>query len=323
MPRLFLDAGWDVTVTDPPLAYGNFSLYTPYPQIRVKAMFGTHTQKFMEEKKMLYANPEENCRIGLKNFSVLQILWAPLRITFYDHVIPNHQITDVLTFTDKFSCLYYLPELSDFSAENNQYIFIGNTITHDGVNVDTDTWDRPSFIRNNYTGSYNHKDADDARVYQVNAATLLTLGNFFRWLKENGMYDNTRIIIVSDHGTGGDTNLYNDLPKSLRQDVSALNTILMFKDFNAREEFSVSGDFMTNGDTLFFAKQDIGLADINPFTGTVLRQNHDEAVTCVSEGVEAYHKVDREKNSQFPDEILEWYAVHTDIFNPEDWRAIK
>ena len=38
--------------------------------------------------------------------------------------------------------------------------------------------------------------------YHVNMATYLQLGNWFDYLRENDVYDNTRIIIVSDHGEG-------------------------------------------------------------------------------------------------------------------------
>ena len=34
--------------------------------------------------------------------------------------------------------------------------------------------------------------------YQVNMAAFLKLGEWFDYLRENGVYDNTRIIIVSD-----------------------------------------------------------------------------------------------------------------------------
>ena len=36
--------------------------------------------------------------------------------------------------------------------------------------------------------------------YHANAAALLRLGEWFDWMREQGVYDNTRIIIVSDHG---------------------------------------------------------------------------------------------------------------------------
>ena len=36
--------------------------------------------------------------------------------------------------------------------------------------------------------------------YQSNMAAMLQLGRWFDYLRENGVYDNTRIIVMSDHG---------------------------------------------------------------------------------------------------------------------------
>ena len=38
--------------------------------------------------------------------------------------------------------------------------------------------------------------------YHVNMAAYIEHGNWFDYLRENGVYDNTRIILVSDHGYG-------------------------------------------------------------------------------------------------------------------------
>ena len=38
--------------------------------------------------------------------------------------------------------------------------------------------------------------------YHVNMATFIQLGKWFDYLRENGVYDNTRIILVSDHARG-------------------------------------------------------------------------------------------------------------------------
>jgi arylsulfatase A-like enzyme len=36
--------------------------------------------------------------------------------------------------------------------------------------------------------------------YHSNMATMLRVGEWMDYLKEQGVYDNTRIIIVADHG---------------------------------------------------------------------------------------------------------------------------
>ena len=84
-------------------------------------------------------------------------------------------------------------------------------------------------------------------------------------LKENGVYDNTRIIIVSDHGhpMGYETMKFGSEDY---EDVLTFNPVLLVKDFDSRG-FSADETFMTNADTptLAFA----GLIDtpVNPATG--------------------------------------------------------
>ena len=92
-------------------------------------------------------------------------------------------------------------------------------------------------------------------------ATFLRLGEWFDYLREQGVYDNTRIILVSDHGRDlGQFDITCD-----GKDLEHFMPLLMVKDFNA-SGFTVSDEFMTNGDTPVLATS--GLIDnpVNPTT---------------------------------------------------------
>ncbi len=45
------------------------------------------------------------------------------------------------------------------------------------------------------------ENLNQIKHYQSNMASLTALGEWFDFLKENNCWDNTRIVIVSDHGT--------------------------------------------------------------------------------------------------------------------------
>ena len=45
-------------------------------------------------------------------------------------------------------------------------------------------------------------NANQLAHYQINMAAMLQLANWFDYMRENGVYDNTRIILVADHGRG-------------------------------------------------------------------------------------------------------------------------
>ena len=98
--------------------------------------------------------------------------------------------------------------------------------------------------------------------YHINMASYLKLGEWFDYLKEMGVYDNTRIIIVSDHGRGLDQgDLYCN-----GFDMQDYMPVLLVKDFNARG-FTTDETFMTNGDTPAIATSGLIEDPKNPFTG--------------------------------------------------------
>ena len=77
--------------------------------------------------------------------------------------------------------------------------------------------------------------------YQTNMAALIQLGKWFDFMRQNGVYDNTRIILVADHGRGlaqFDYMLMSD-PKI---DVEWCNPLLMVKDFGS-QEFTTSDEY--------------------------------------------------------------------------------
>lgn len=97
--------------------------------------------------------------------------------------------------------------------------------------------------------------------YAVNMATYIKLSEWIKKLKENDAYDNTRIIIASDHAD------YFSIFKNIKPIITGNNAVLMVKDFNAKDMFSVSHDFMTLADIPTISLKDIIENPINPFTG--------------------------------------------------------
>ena len=173
------------------------------------------------------------------------------------------------------SSLYFLPELTDFTSDNGSFIFIDNETTHEPANL-KDDFLTPSNA-SNFNHSYKTSDELTSKEYQVFVAAFKQLGKWFDFLRENNAYDNTRIIIVSDHGC-------NKLPlndfSSFKNNLvpSAFTPVLLVKDFNSNEDFSINNKFMTNADTLFLAKKNLPISDINPFTGKKLVQEKENGI---------------------------------------------
>ena len=81
-------------------------------------------------------------------------------------------------------------------------------------------------------------------LYYVDAASIRLLGVWFDELKKNGVYDNTRIIIVSDHGYAIPTKMPDTLMLPNGDDLSWYRCLLMVKDFGASGSLKTDTTFM-------------------------------------------------------------------------------
>ena len=96
----------------------------------------------------------------------------------------------------------------------------------------------------------------------------MELAQWFDYLRENDVYDNTRIILVSDHGyeLWQMSELIYAADENFAWDLESFVPLLMVKDFNS-SGFTVDNSFMTNADVPTLAMQDTIDNPINPFTG--------------------------------------------------------
>ena len=104
--------------------------------------------------------------------------------------------------------------------------------------------------------------------YQIQAAALRQLGAWFDHLREQGVYDNTRIIIVSDHGAPFYLFGSDDIIDS-RLNICNFNCLMMVKDFGA-SGFTVSDEFIINAETPLIAVDGLIEDPVNPFTGNAM-----------------------------------------------------
>ena len=148
--------------------------------------------------------------------------------------------------------------------------------------------------------------------YQTNMAIMLRLGEWFDYLREQGVYDNTKIILVSDHGRhlGSIEELIIG-----EHDTLLYHPLLMVKDFNGKG-FTYSDEFMTNADVPALAVEGAVEDPVNPMTGNPINMDektaHDQIV-IVSD--ECY--VDTNNGYSFLP--AKWASVHDDMWNADNW----
>ncbi|MBQ3922744.1 MAG: YidC/Oxa1 family membrane protein insertase, partial [Spirochaetales bacterium] len=206
MPKLFLDAGYDVTVTDMPyLDYmweGFLNVFDKYPEIHADIIMGQQVAQYCLEKKNSsdQNNPNSTidniCRDKIRFFAMVQCMLPKMRDRFYASAICNlKQSLLSSAFEQAFSHLYYLRDLTDFTNTKNTYTFICNETPHDSAALKVPDYDAVAAddeIITNYTPAYYSDDKLVNNHYQVNVAALLQIAKWLQYLKDNHCYDNTR-----------------------------------------------------------------------------------------------------------------------------------
>ena len=308
MPVLFLENGFDVTVMDPPLAnyqwIPDLSIYDDYPEIHRYNVEGFFTRNM--ENVVRYSDEIRNRNLFC--YSLFRISPVLLQPALYHGGDYNATDTAARTGVDTDSMAGVNPDFLQnyWVMENlitmteiredgeNCFLMFATEETHDIVtlqepdympvtpgNIDNSAYEAEHGIRTAADGStldIGNADEFVRQHYQCNMLAFLQLGRWFDCLRANGVWDNTRIIIVSDHAydmglLGYDlTEKYPDIARLSEVNgevwtaTMAYEPLLMVKDFGA-VGFTTDHSFMTNGDTPVLATQDLIRDPVNPFTG--------------------------------------------------------
>ena len=328
LPKLFLDSGYSVTVTDPP--YSNYKWiadYTPfkqYPEMRVMQHLGKFSIPYKNEFSDVLSWDKEFESVIIKKrlplFSIFKSALPIARETLYDkgrYLLKDEKPQETDEFIDSYGQLYYLRKLTDYDAEGNTYTFVSNETPHHPVYLQAPNYEPQTEVTDIRTPLDGNPalSPNDIRHYHINAASLRQIGLWFAELQEAGVYDNSRIIIVADHGfdlyssyfDGFTGNMYN---------YSNFSPLMLFKDFYAEGEYRVDNTFMTNADAPLFAIEGLDVSSVNPFTGNDLLES------VYKEHVNLYSGPwDPRKNSGnvFNPNLLKSFSVHTSIFDESNW----
>ncbi|MDR2738507.1 MAG: hypothetical protein LBB68_01555, partial [Treponema sp.] len=155
------------------------------------------------------------------------------------------------------------------------------------------------------------------KYYHVNSASYILLAKWFDYLREAGIWDNTRIIIVSDHGDGGIT--HPDFSAFQNNHVLPYNSILLFKEFGSNEPLKLNSDFMTTADVPFLALKDIVENPINPFTGNPLTPDKKDGIYIFTEG---HTNTNFYTGTTCLENDSKFFHVHDSIFDSGNWTEL-
>ena len=344
MPVLFNRNGYKVTVCDPPYAgyqwSADLSIYDEYPGIESYTTKGKFSDATMWKQ-----NIQDNKR-NFFCYGIFKILPVCFQEVIYDQgrynqvdtgVVYSEQFRDSLYtaegiyegFMNNYNVLCSFPDITVITGEEkNTFLMITNDLTHEPMLLqEPDYLPKMRVDNTEYGGEYPNRFSLNGQAlnmeidiqlihYHANMAAMLQLAKWFDYLRENNVYENTRIIIVSDHGCS--LAQMDELILDDGYDIEGNYALLMVKDFG-NGEFETSEKFMTCGDVPALATEDIIESPKNPFTGKVLgygdKLMHEQYIIESDE-----YDISKNNGNQFLP--ARWYTVQDDMRRAENWKLV-
>ena len=334
MPTLFSESGYEVTVCDP--VYANYqwipdlSIYQDMPNVNAYITEGEFTPSRNRAEKIRATSRNFFC------FSLMKTLPLPLQSVVYgygnynqmgSYMIQTATGTSVAhgnngEFLDAFYVLNNMREMTRVSSDaKDTFLLMFNNTSHEPCLLQTpDYMPADSVYNTDYDVAHADRFGGDSAMksikamehYHANMAALLQLGNWFDYLRANGVYDNTRIILVADHSTALGL---DQSPTHHSIEPERYAPLLMVKDFGAKG-FYTSGEFMTNADVPYLATADLMEQPVNPFTGkpiTITEKTDHPQYIILSE----QWKIEVNNGKTFLPS--QWASVKDDWRNPDNW----
>lgn len=354
MPLNFLREGFEVTVCDAP--YANYqwipdlSIYDDYPEIRKYNTIG----RFDEYKAETLAELDRIRNRNLFCYSLFRCAPVILQPLIYDNgmYLETNGTADVegleimgvsADFMNSYTVMQNMPAMTQITDEGrNTFLMLTNEMTHNVIELQEPDYtprkhpDNTEYEKENQgirkAGGREDLDLNEPSGllkihYHSDISAFMMLGQWFDTLREQGVYDNTRIIIVSDHGCYlglSGVNLKDTVPGAAASsqyevdqwaDTTCYNPLLMVKDFGAKG-FTTDTGFMTNAETPVFAFKGVINSPVNPFTGNpVSSEGRNEDVHRI---VESDWAISLNDGNFFTNPLYITFRG-TDIFNPEGW----
>lgn len=344
MPSIFSRNGFDVTVCDSVYAnyewYSDLSIFNDIPNVKTYHTKGTFSDPASKEQ---YIN--DNSR-NFFFFGLTKSIPLCFQEILYDNGSYNTDksvsySTQTMTglhtasgisqsFMSNYNVIKNLPVITNIDdGDTNTFMTMVNDVTHEpmllqepeyepSMYVDNTEYDKAHEDRFTLNGLTLKMETDQQIIhYQTNMATMIQLGEWFDYLRENDVYDNTRIILVSDHGR----RLFHsdELVLENGEDMLTFCPILMVKDFGTKE-FKTSDEFMTISDVPTLATNGVIDNPVNPYTGKIIDQTPkytDDQYVLMS-----YDWVVSENNGTVFNPGT-WFTVSDDIYDINNWKMVE
>jgi YidC/Oxa1 family membrane protein insertase len=315
LPHVFNENNFSVCVTDPPYANYNqksdLSIFDNYPEINTYITDSQYTDFWLFENNLKLPKTGEVIKRNMFWYSVVKGLPLLLRQPLYmdgNWCSPVSHNSIRLTLNG-YAVLDYMPRLTEITdAKINSALIMTNNATHENSLLQAPQY-TPTTAVTNYGNTRFAKEPS----YHINAAAIKRLAAWFDFLKKENVYDNTRIILVSDHGP--EPNFITKI--GLPFNVDQFNPLLMVKDFYATGELKTDMAFMSNADVPYLSLANLIDNPVNPFTGNVISIERKKEPLYIA--ISGTIHITGRNEAQFSLNPKIDYYVHDNIFFAENW----
>jgi YidC/Oxa1 family membrane protein insertase len=297
LPKVFGESGNRVFITDPPIADSRtipatvfFNNIQNTKAVDINDYFvHRYLNEFPQEKEKTVESFDFDI---LFRYGIFRIIPPVLRYAMYYNGKwwREGRTNSYEKSLSNFSSLYYLQDMCGIDEGLDTLNVFMNETTHDDEAFTSALRPEPGVIQYSDEEKLLFDETDALSYMYAYTASIEAITAWFEYLKENNIYDNTRIIIVSDHGRIIKNPLFED------EGMELFNPLFLIKDRNMRGELAISGDFMTNGDPLNMAVSDFE-NPVNPYLGNSLKNVHKNQnfVVCETPGNLKNHDVNKFK----------------------------
>ena len=349
MPSVFVKEGWDCTFINPTYAgYSWMPDLTVFKDFQGMKVYNTgyHYLPDLAEK---CANLEISLTRNLYCYSLFKSSPVAIQPFLYDggrynmtgsitkEASSSFQVVDgtsralghYLSFEAEYYALRAMDTMTNISEKGNNLVIMSNKSTHDMSMLSEPSYEPKYYVDNReYDATHTERFMLDGKqlkmettpqyvFFEMNTAALMSVGRWLDYLKAQGVYDNTRIIIVADHAYG--VGQYEDLMftnEDKEFDGQGYIPLFMFKDFGSKG-FKISDEFMTNADTPALATQGLVNNAVNPFTGNPLS---DPSKKKGPQKVIFSTTWDVAKNGTNTFDRSQWYSVKDNVWDRSNWK---
>lgn len=133
-----------------------------------------------------------------------------------------------------------LSNSGNIESQNSTFKYIQSLSTHAPFGLTANC------MVNSKSSKYANRDSDETKkkYIQHTACILRSVSKWLSWLKSNDIYDNTKIVIVSDH--------------AYQSGFKRGNALMLVKDINSKGTLSIDNRLLSNADTPSIVCSNIG-----------------------------------------------------------------